>query len=69
MSAKNPVTATSRPVNLRLSAAERRAVQIAADATKQSDLKREAAERRQARELRGDDPAAATGRRRRATKR
>lgn len=66
MPARNPVTTSSRPVHLRLSAAERRAVQVAADATKQADLKREAAERRVATELRGVDLAAATPRRRAA---
>jgi hypothetical protein len=66
MPARNPVTTSSRPVNFRLSAAERRAAQVAADATKQSDLKREAAERRAARELSGVDLAAATPRRRAA---
>lgn len=52
MPPKNAVTSSSRPSSPRLSGAERRAVEIAAAAGKQAQLKREAAERRAAREER-----------------
>jgi hypothetical protein len=43
---KNAVTSSMRSVKPRLSGAERRAAEIAANAGKQAQLKREAAERR-----------------------
>jgi hypothetical protein len=46
MGAKHKVTVSVRPPTARASTAERRAAQIAALATEQADLKREAAERR-----------------------
>ena len=52
MPAKNPVTSSVRPVHPRLSTTERRAAQAASVATRQSELKQEAADRRHARELR-----------------
>ena len=60
MPPKPPLTTSSRTVTPRQSAAERRAAQIAGLATQQSDLKREAAERRRVRELRGDPPPVRT---------
>lgn len=51
MAAKNKVTASIRPTTPRASPAERRAAEIARLATKQEQLKNEAALRRQAREL------------------
>ncbi len=50
MTAKNTVTTSLRPVKPRLSAAERRAAQITTLATRQAELKHEAAQRRLARE-------------------
>jgi len=55
MTAKNHVTVSTEPAapqppKPHLSATERRAAQFAAVANKQADLKREAAERRAARE-------------------
>jgi hypothetical protein len=67
MPPKNPVTGSIQPVNARLSAAERRAAQVAANATRQAELKQEAAERRRARELRDEAPAEARPRRRPAS--
>jgi hypothetical protein len=52
MPAQNPVTASPRPIPPRLNAAERQAIKTAAAATKQAELKQEAAQRRAARELR-----------------
>ena len=52
MPPKSPVTTSTWTIKPRLSAAERRAAQIAGLATQQSTLKREAAERRLAREQR-----------------
>jgi hypothetical protein len=46
MPPKNTVTSSMRSMKPRLSAAERRAAEIAAGANKQAQLKREAAERR-----------------------
>lgn len=46
MPSKNAVTSSSQRSQPRMSAAERRAAEIAAGATKQAQLKREAAERR-----------------------
>lgn len=46
MAPKDPVTSPLRSVKPRLSRAERRAAEIAANAGKQAQLKREAAERR-----------------------
>jgi hypothetical protein len=51
MAAKHKVTVSREPAAQRPSAAERRAERVAALATQQSDLKREAAERRAKREL------------------
>jgi hypothetical protein len=48
------MTTSSNTVKPRQSAAERRAAQVATLATQQSDLKREAAERRAVREQRVD---------------
>jgi hypothetical protein len=67
MTSRNPVS-TSHTAKPRLNATERRAAQFAAVATKQADLKREAAERRLAREQRGE-PATPTGRKTRAARR
>ncbi|HEY3946715.1 MAG TPA: hypothetical protein VGL78_15910 [Solirubrobacteraceae bacterium] len=50
MAAKHKVTALVGPTTPRASSAERRAAQIAALSTQQSDLKREAAERRRERD-------------------
>jgi hypothetical protein len=49
MPAQNPVTASPRPIPPRLNAAERQAIKTAAAATKQAELKQEAADRRLAR--------------------
>lgn len=49
---KNAVTSSVRLIKPRLSAPERRAAELAANAGKQAQLKREAAERRAARALR-----------------
>jgi hypothetical protein len=46
MASKNKVVVSRDTTRHRLSTAERRAAQVAALATKQADLKREAAERR-----------------------
>ena len=59
MPPKSPMTTSTRTLKPRLSAAERRAAQVAGLATQQSDLKREAAERRLAREQRDASSAAA----------
>jgi hypothetical protein len=52
MPPKSPVTASVPETKPRLSNAERRAAEVAVAAGRQVDLKREAAERRAARELR-----------------
>ena len=52
MPTENPVTASPRPIPPRLNAAERQAIKTAAAATKQAELKQEAADRRAARALR-----------------
>lgn len=52
MPPKNTVTSSVRSIKPRLSAPERRAAAVAANANKQAQLKREAAERRAARALR-----------------
>ena len=52
MPTKKPVTGSDQPVRPRLSATERRAAQAASVATRQAELKQEAADRRHARELR-----------------
>jgi hypothetical protein len=52
MPPKSPVTSSVREVKPHLSNAERRAAEMAVAAGRQVDLKREAAERRVARELR-----------------
>lgn len=58
MPPENPVTA-SRPIPPRLNAAERQAIKTAAAATKQAELKQEAADRRLARAQReAEEPAA-----------
>jgi hypothetical protein len=49
MATKRKVTVSVQPPKHRLSAAERRSAQIASLATKQAELKQEAAERRAAR--------------------
>jgi hypothetical protein len=54
MTSKNPVTETVHPVKPRLTVAERRAEQMASLATRQAELKQEAAERRLARERAAD---------------
>jgi hypothetical protein len=51
MAARHKVTVSREPTGPRLSSAERRAERVAALATQQADLKREAAERRAKREL------------------
>jgi hypothetical protein len=56
MQPKNKVTVSVRPTNIRPNTAERRAAQVAIDATKQATLKDEAAKRRRERELRADAP-------------
>jgi hypothetical protein len=66
MPAKNPVTGSVQPVTARLSAAERRAAQVAAVANRQAELKQEAADRRRARELREDSAGEAKPPRRRS---
>lgn len=63
MTPKNKVTVSSRPTNPRPSSAERRAAQIANDATKQATLKDEAAARRRAREQHEGDSAGPAPRR------
>ncbi len=45
MPPKHKVTVSTQPTNRRLTAAERRAAQIASLSTKQAELKQEAAER------------------------
>jgi hypothetical protein len=50
MAAKHKVIRSTQPTNGRLTAAERRAAQIASISTKQAELKQEAAERRAARD-------------------
>ena len=50
MATRHKVTVSVQPTSLRPTSAERRAAQIASLSTKQAELKREAAERRQARE-------------------
>jgi hypothetical protein len=52
MPPKSPVTSSVREIKPQLSNAERRAAAVAVAAGRQADLKREAAERRAARELR-----------------
>jgi hypothetical protein len=52
MPPKSPVTVSVRAIKPQLSNAERRAAEVAVAAGRQADLKREAAERRAARELR-----------------
>jgi hypothetical protein len=52
MPPKRPVTVSVRAIKPQLSNAERRAAEVAVAAGRQADLKREAAERRTARELR-----------------
>lgn len=52
MPPKNTVTSSVRSIKPRMSAPERRAAELAANANKQAQLKREAAERRAARALR-----------------
>jgi hypothetical protein len=52
MPAKNPVTSSVHESKPRLSGAERRAAELAGAAGRQADLKREAADRRAAREQR-----------------
>ena len=49
MKAKNKVTVSNQPAKHRPTPAERRAASIEANAMRQADLKREAAERRAAR--------------------
>lgn len=57
MATRNKVTASTQPRKPRPSGAERRAAQIAMLSTKQAELKREAAQRREARELRDKNAA------------
>jgi hypothetical protein len=57
MPARSPVARTKLPVPPRLSPVERRAAQAAAMATRQAELKDEAAQRRTAREQDKDPPA------------
>jgi hypothetical protein len=54
MAAKNKVTVSVQRTAPRPSSAERRAAQIASLSTKQAELKAQAAERRQKRELDGE---------------
>ena len=61
MSPPKTVTTSEYAVKPRLSAAERRAAQVAAIATQQSELKQDAAERRRARDLRDGDGSGADG--------
>lgn len=49
MAGKHKMTVSTRPTNNRSTTAERRAAQIALIATKQAELKQQAAERRAAR--------------------
>jgi hypothetical protein len=56
MAAKHKVTVSQQPADRRQTYAERRAEQIAALATQQADLKREAAERRARRAASAQDP-------------
>ena len=59
MAAKRKVTTSTRPVDPRPTSAERRAAQIASLATRQAELKQEAADRRAARDtLRQEPPPA-----------
>jgi hypothetical protein len=51
MAAKNPVTVSVQPAKHRPTSAERRAAQVEMVASKQAELKREAAERRAKRAL------------------
>jgi hypothetical protein len=60
MPAQNPVTASPRPIPPRLNAAERQAIKTAAAATKQAELKQEAADRRLARAQREAEQPAST---------
>ena len=62
MAAQNKVTASVQPTKPRPSAAERRAAEIAMLSNKQAELKHDAAQRRQARELRDKTPAPSTSR-------
>jgi len=58
MAAKPKVTVSIQPTNHRPTTAERRAAQIAALSTRQAELKREAADRRDQRATKsvGDEP-------------
>ena len=67
MAAKKKVTVSSRPQTARLSGAERRAAQIEMLATKQAQLKQEAAERRLTRA--NQDPSTAAPARNRPRRR
>ena len=58
MAAKKAVTVSRQPTNQRPSSAERRAAQIAANSTKQAELKHEAAQRAAKRALTSNAPAA-----------
>jgi hypothetical protein len=58
MAAKKKVTVSISPTTRRPSSAERRAEQLATLSNKQADLKREAAERREARAARLSGPPA-----------
>jgi hypothetical protein len=61
MAGKHKVTVSTRPASRQGTTAERRAAQIAALATRQAELKQEAAERRAAR-AKQDPPAPSTPR-------
>jgi hypothetical protein len=61
MAPKRAVTVSVQPTEQRPSSSERRAAQIAALATQQADLKREAAERRAKREASGRPPFGGSG--------
>jgi hypothetical protein len=58
MASKHKITVSTSPTSYRLSSNERRAARLAEIANKQSDLKREAAERRakRAAEAEANDP-------------
>jgi hypothetical protein len=60
MAAKNKVTVSVQPAKHRPTSAERRAAHTEMIATKQADLKREAAERRAKRALQDGDAPPAT---------
>jgi hypothetical protein len=62
MAVKRNVTVSVQPTARRPSSAERRAAQIATISTKQSELKREAAERRANRAMNSNAPAASVPR-------